>query len=309
LGPNERGNCRVRVNLDGRLITLVYGKPCSVHIDPIEKKPMFHFLPGTQILSIATAGCNLHCKFCQNWEISQANPEDAENIDLPPGQVVDAAIQRGCPSIAYTYSDPMIFYEYARDTSAIARTKGIRNILVTAGYINEKPLRELCKVTDGANVDLKGFTEDFYRDVCGGDLATVLRTLQVIMEEKVYLEITTLIVPTLNDDMNILRDMCKWIVANLGPEVPHHFSRFHPMYLMRNLYPTPAETLYRARRVALEAGEKFVYIGNVPGEYEDTVCPGCGKTVISRMGFTVRENRLRDGKCPDCGRVIPGVWK
>jgi len=309
LSPNERGDCRARVNLDGKLITLVYGKPCSVHVDPMEKKPMFHFLPGTPIFSIATAGCNLHCKFCQNWEISQKNPEETSNLDLPPDAVVAAAKRNECRSIAYTYSEPMIYFEYARDTAAVARAAGLKNVLVTAGYINEKPLRELCKVTDGANLDIKGFTEDFYREICAGDLATVLRTFEVMMEEGVFVELTTLIVPTINDDMGKIRELCKWIVARAGPEVPHHFSRFYPMYVMRDIYPTPAKTLERAREVALDAGEKHVYIGNVPGENEDTACPGCGKVVIARYGFTVRENLLKDGKCPFCGKLIRGVWR
>lgn len=309
LGTNERGDCRARVNLNGELISLVYGKPCSIHIDPMEKKPMFHFLPGTPIFSLATAGCSLHCKFCQNWEISQKNPEDTVNGDWPPERVVATAMKAGCKSIAYTYSEPMTFFEYARDTSTIARERGLKNVLVTAGYVNEKPLRELCRVSDGANVDLKGFTEDYYREVCAGDLATVLKTLEVMKDEGVFFEITTLIVPTLNDDMNMIRDMSKWIVSNLGDDVPHHFSRFHPMYLLRHLYPTPGETLEAAREVALEAGMKYVYVGNVPGVHEDTSCPNCHKSVISRYGYSVRYNRVVGGKCEYCDNIINGVWE
>lgn len=309
LGVNERGNCRARVNLDGRLITLVYGKPCAIHVDPMEKKPMFHFLPGTPIFSIATAGCNLHCKFCQNWEISQKNPEDTVNEDVPPRAVVEGALRYGCKSIAYTYTEPITFYEYTRDTCILAREAGLKNVLVTAGYINEAPLRELCKVADGANVDLKGFTEEYYREICDGDLATVLRTLEVMLEEGVFVEITTLIVPTLNDDMKTIAQMCKWIVHNLGNDIPHHFSRFTPRYLMKHLYPTPAETLVRARETALEAGMKYVYIGNIPGQFEDTICPTCKKVVIARFGFEVRSNVLVDGACPYCKTKINGVWR
>lgn len=309
LGPGDRGNCRARVNIDGKLLTLVYGKPCAVHIDPIEKKPMFHFLPGTSIFSIATAGCNLHCKFCQNWDISQKDPEDTENGDLPPDKVVQAARYSVCNSIAYTYSEPMIFFEYTRDASSIARQAGLKNILVTAGYISEKPLRELCKVTDGANLDIKAFSDDYYRNVCDGDLATVLKTFEVMKEEGVFLEITNLIVPTLNDDPGMIRDLCRWLVKNGGPDVPLHFSRFFPMYLMRNLYPTPQKTLETAKDIAKEEGLHFVYVGNVPGVDEDTNCPNCGAVLISRVGYSVTANKLVDGHCPDCNAVIAGVWK
>jgi len=309
LGPDERGDCRARVNLDGKLITLVYGKPCSANVDPVEKKPMFHFLPGTRIFSIATAGCNLHCKFCQNWSISQREPEETHNIDLPPEAVVRAAQKYGCPSIAYTYSEPMTFFEYARDSSIIARRAGLKNVLVTAGYINEEPLRELCRVSDGANVDLKGFTEQYYRDVCDGDLATVLRNIEIMHKEGVFVEITNLVIPTLNDDPGLIRDMCKWIVKTLGAEVPIHFSRFSPRFQMRHLYPTPAKTLQMARDIAKEEGLHYVYVGNVPGMDEDTFCPGCKTLLISRIGYLVKTNRLANGRCPDCGTSIAGVWK
>lgn len=309
LAHGERGDCRIRVNIDGKLIALTYGKPCSAHIDPIEKKPMFHFLPGSTIFSIATAGCNLHCKFCQNWEISQTNPEDTQNFDLPPKSVVQAAKQNNCPSVAYTYSEPMAYFEYARDSSALARDAGLKNVIVTAGYINEAPLRELCKFTDGANIDLKGFSEDFYREVCDGDLATVLRSHEVLVEEGVFIEITNLIVPTLNDDPKMIRGMCKWIVKNLGPEVPLHFSRFFPMYRMKHLFPTPQNTLDTARDIARSEGLKYVYVGNIPGVDEDTRCPKCGIVLISRVGYNVTGNKLEGGACPNCGNRIPGVWK
>jgi len=309
LAPGERGDCRVRVNIDGKLITLVYGKPCAVHVDPVEKKPVFHFLPGTRIFSIATAGCNLHCKHCQNWDISQREPEDTRNTDLPPEAVVRAAKTYGCMSVAYTYSEPMTFFEYARDSSALAHKAGLKNVQVTAGYINEEPLRELCRVTDAANVDLKGFTEQFYRDVCDGDLATVLRTLEIMREEGVFIEITNLIIPTLNDDLTLIRDMCAWIVKTLGPDVPLHFSRFFPRYRLRHLYPTPSATIEAARDVAGKEGLRYVYVGNVPGVDEDTRCPGCGAILISRVGYVVKSNRLVNGRCPDCGVSIAGIWK
>lgn len=310
LGHLERGDCRSRYNRDGKLITLVYGKPCAVHVDPVEKKPMYHFLPRTRAFSIATAGCNLHCKYCQNFEISQANPEDTRNEDMPPEKVVEYALRTKSASIAYTYSEPMVFYEYVYDTSVIAHSKGIKNILVTAAFINEKPLRELCKVSDGANVDLKGFTEEYYSKVCSGDLRTVQNSLRVMMEEGVFVEITNLVVPTLNDDMKLISEMCKWIATELSPDVPLHFSRFHPMYQLKNLYPTPLKTLKEARKVAFDAGLKYVYTGNVPGESgEDTFCPKCNKVIVDRMGYHINYYNIVDGKCGFCYEKINGVWK
>ncbi len=309
LAPGERGDCRVRYNREGELHTLVYGKACSLNLDPIEKKPMFHFLPGTSILSVATAGCNLHCKFCQNWEISQANPEDLENQDFPPEKLVQRARSISAPSLAYTYSDPIIFYEYAYQAAALARENKIRNILVTAGYINEEPLRRLCKVVDGANIDLKGFTEKFYREVCSGTLKPVLRALEIAREEGITLEITNLIVPTLNDDYDQIRKMCVWIRDNLGPEIPLHFSRFFPMYKLKLLYPTPGSTLERAREIALEVGLHYVYIGNIAGSPgEKTICPGCSRVIIDRAGYRIGAVNLKNGRCAFCGREIYGTW-
>jgi len=309
LAPGQRGDCRARVNLDGKLVTLVYGKPCAARPDPVEKKPMFHFLPGTRIFSIATAGCNLHCKFCQNWDISQKNPEDARNIDMPPQKVVQAARGYSCLSVAYTYSEPLTFYEYTRDTCVLAKKAGLKNVIVTAGYINEEPLRELCESVDGANVDLKAFTEEYYRDMCDGDLATVLRSLRIMREEGVFIEITNLVLPGHNDDPTLIKEMCEWIKDNLGARTPIHFSRFHPQYRMMHLYPTPAKTLQTARDVAKETGLHHVYVGNVPGVDEDTYCPRCGKTVISRIGYRVTSYKLDDGRCSYCGTPIAGVWK
>ncbi len=310
LAHKQRGDCRVRFNQDGKLITLIYGKPCAVHVDPIEKKPMFHFIPGTGAFSIATAGCNLHCIFCQNWEISQANPEDTRNSDLPPEAVVRSAKHYQCRSIAYTYSEPMIFYEYVYDTAQLAREQGIKNVLVTAGYINEEPLRKLCKITDGANVDLKGFTDRYYREVCFGRLKPVLRCLEIMKEEGMMVEVTNLIIPTLNDDLSLIEKMCKWIVKELGDDVPLHFSRFSPRYKLKSLYPTPAATLKRAAELAKQVGLKYVYIGNVPGhEGEDTLCPQCGRVVIDRSGYRVNALFISDGQCQFCNQKIAGVWQ
>ncbi len=309
LGLSERGDCRTRINYRGELKTLVYGKPCTVHKDPVEKKPMFHFLPGSYAFSLATAGCNLHCKFCQNWEISQINPEDAHNQDLPPEKVVEYAAANGCRSIAYTYSDPVIFYEYTYDSAALARKAGIKNILVTAGFINEKPLRKLCEVTDGANIDIKAMSEDYYRDYCGGQLEPVLKAVKVSVELGVMVEITNLIVPTLNDDPELIKKLCGWLLENIGPDYPLHFSRFFPLYQMRNLPVTPEGTLAKARETALGLGLHHVYIGNVRIEgAEDTYCPSCKKKLIERQGYFVGEVNLVNGACKFCGAAIKGVW-
>lgn len=310
LADGMKGDCRVRYARNGKLYTLVYGKACSVHIDPMEKKPMYHFLPGTPIFSIATAGCNLHCKYCQNWEISQAEPEDLQNYNLPPEDVVKNAIYYNCKSIAYTYSEPIIFYEYTFDTCSLAMKFGLKNVLVTAGFINEKPLRELCRVAQGANVDLKGFTEEFYINITTGRLKTIMRTLEIMLEEGVWVEITNLIVPTINDDMKIIREMCRWIKSALGEHIPLHFSRFFPMYKLKHLYPTPLETLINAAKIAKEEGLKYVYVGNVVGtEWEDTYCPGCGKKIIDRFGYKILEyNITSEGCCKFCNERIEGVW-
>ena len=309
IASGQRGSCGARVHRDGRYETLVYGNPCAVHTDPIEKKPLYHFLPGSHSYSIATAGCNLHCKNCQNWEISQRRPEESFNIDMPPEAVVAEAVRAQCSSISYTYSEPNIFYEYVMDTATLAREQGIKNVLVTAGYINPLPQKQLCQVVDAANVDLKGFTEDFYRDICSGRLRPILDALILYKEEGVWLEITNLVIPTLNDDLVGVRKMCQWLINNLGDAVPLHFSRFYPRYKLKNLPPTPVETLERARETALEVGLKYVYVGNVPGhEGENTRCPQCGQVVIGRIGYALTQMHVESGHCPFCHREIPGVW-
>lgn len=309
LAHAQRGDCRVRVNLGGKLVSLIYGKPCAVHVDPIEKKPMFHFLPGSTAFSLATAGCNLHCKFCQNWEISQTDPEETRNEELPPAAVVAAARRYACASVAYTYSDPIIFYEYTYDTSALARQAGLKNVLVTAGFINEKPLRKLCAVTDAANVDIKSFDENFYRTVCGARLQPVLAATKIMVEEGVLVEVTNLIVPTLNDDFDAIRRMCGWMAANLGPQVPLHFSRFFPLFQLKNLPPTPEDTLFRAREIALQEGLYFCYVGNLPGSgAENTLCPRCHATLIVRRGYFSEVLEMNNGACGRCGEKIYGLW-
>jgi len=309
IAPGGRGDCRVRVNLDGRLTALTYGFPCSLHIDPIEKKPVFHFLPGTPTLSLATVGCNLHCKNCQNWEISQRNPEEVEALELPPARLVELARQNQCPSLSFTYTDPVIYFEYTLDTCTAARAAGQKTILVTAGYINPDPARELFRVTDVARIDLKAMSEKFYREVCDATLKPVLATIVLARELKLLVEIVHLIVPTLNDSDADLKKLCEWVAANAGRDVPLHFSRFHPQHKLTHLPPTPVETLHRARDIARAAGLRYVYLGNILGrDAANTYCPKCNKLLLARTGFSLLENRLRDGKCPDCATEIYGVW-
>ena len=308
LENGQHSRCRARMNKDGTLYSLVYGKPCAVHVDPIEKKPFNHFLPGTTAFSIATAGCVLSCKFCQNWQISQAKPEDTDTVDLPPDEVVRQAMLYGCKSVTYTYTEPTVFYEYMYDTAIIAKKYGVRNTMHSCGYINEKPLRKLSKYLNAADIDLKGFTEDYYSRICSGSLKPVLNSLVVLKEEGVWLEITNLVIPTLNDDMKTVKEMCRWILKNLGPDVPIHFSRFLPLYKLANLPPTPLETLVEARKTAMDAGLNFVYIGNIRHEGESTFCPKCKRMLIEREGFFVKQNNVTKGKCKFCGTSIPGVW-
>jgi pyruvate formate lyase activating enzyme len=306
----RRGFCAVRENKEGILYTLSYAKPVSMHIDPIEKKPLFHFLPGTTAYSIATAGCNLRCKFCQNWEISQRNPEEVEFTYLEPKQLVQKVIESGSSTIAYTYSEPTIFYEYMLETAKLARAAGIKNIMHSSGYINEEPLKALAKYLDAANVDLKGFSDDYYRDLCEGTLTPVLNTLEVLHQQGVHIEITNLILPGYNDDPALIRKMCLWIKDNLGEDTPLHFSRFFPMYKMLGLNPTPQKTLEDARQIAKDSGLKYVYIGNLAGNpAENTYCPKCKKLLIERRGYFVLQNNIQDGKCKFCGEKIAGIWK
>ncbi|WP_016777615.1 AmmeMemoRadiSam system radical SAM enzyme [Anaerophaga thermohalophila] len=306
----ERGDCRTRINRSGELITLAYGNPCAVHIDPIEKKPLNHFIPGTTSFSIATGGCNLACLNCQNWQISQKAPDEVETVDMMPGSVVSAAKAQGCSSIAYTYTEPIVFYEYTDDTAKIAHEKGLRNVIVSAGYIEERPLREWCQNIDAANIDLKSFSDEIYQRLNAGTLQPVLNTLKVLKEEGVWVEITNLIVPQWTDDPEMIKKMCGWLVDKGFEDNPLHFSRFTPMYKLNRLPSTPLEILEKAHKIAREAGMKYVYIGNVPGhEAQDTYCPACRKKIIDRSGFRIRENHIVDGRCEFCGEPIAGVWK
>ncbi len=305
----KRGFCRVRENREGKYYSLVYGNPCAFHLDPIEKNPFFHVFPGTKSLSLATAGCNFQCKFCQTWEISQASPEDVYSFEIPPQVVVKRAKQMGAHSVAYTFVEPVIFYEYMIEIGSFAKKEGFLSLIHSNGFINKEPLRNLCKVLDAANIDLKGFTETFYRELCNGELHPVLETLKMLKQKKIYVEITNLIVPTKNDEMSLIREMCLWVKRELGADTPVHFSRFYPLYKLKNLPPTSVSTLEEARAVALSSGLEYVYIGNVPGhEGENTFCPKCKKMLIQRTGYMVGEVHLKEGKCEYCGKPIPGIW-
>ena len=306
------GDCRIRVNLDGKLRATTYGRPSAIHVDPMEKKPLYHFRPSSPVFSLATAGCNLHCLNCQNWQLSQRGGEEMEQIyRADPAEVVAMAREQGCESIAYTYSDPVVFYEYTYDTSVLAREQGLRNVLITAAYVNREPLRRLCRVLDATNTDLKAFDDGFYQRICSASLKPVLDALVTFREEGVWVEVTNLLIPTLNDDLAMIRRMARWIRSELGAETPLHFSRFQPQYRLRNLPPTPTETLDRARAEAMDAGLEFVYVGNVFGhEGGTTYCPRDGTPLIRRVGFWITENRLTpEGRCPNCNDPIPGVWQ
>ncbi len=309
ISEGETGDCRTRVTEDGKMYSIVYGNPCSIHIDPIEKKPLFHFLPQSRAFSVATAGCNLACLNCQNWQISQKSPKETRNYDLMPDKLVQKAARNGCDSIAYTYSEPIVFYEYTYDSAKLAHERGLKNVMISAGYIKERPLRNLCKVIDAANIDLKSFSNDTYMRLNAGDLDTVLRTLKIMKEEGVWLEITNLVVPEWTDDISMIREMSRWLHKEGFDDTPLHFSRFQPMYKLTHLPATPVSKLNDARQAALDAGLKYVYIGNVPGsDAENTFCPSCGKKIITRRGYHILENRIKNGKCEYCDNPIPGVW-
>jgi pyruvate formate lyase activating enzyme len=305
----ERGYCGNKENRGGTYYSLVYSQPCAVHVDPIEKKPLFHCLPATNAFSIAAAGCNFECRFCQNWQIAQFRPEQVESIIMDPKTVVRLALKRNASTIAYTYSEPIVFYEYMLDCAREGRRKGVGSVMISNGFINEEPLVELCKHLTAVKIDLKAFTDKFYRDYCSGELEPVLNTLKILKKVNMWFEIVVLIIPTLNDDPAEVKQMCTWIAENLGKDVPIHFSRFHPMYKIKNLPPTPPRTLENCHAIAAGAGLRYVYIGNVPGHHaENTYCPRCNEILIRRVGYSILENKIKNGKCSFCGALIPGVW-
>ena len=304
-----RGACGVRENRGGKYRSLVYARPCAVHLDPIEKKPFFHVLPGQSALSLGAAGCNLRCSFCQNWEISQARPEDVRSVAAPADALVALARKLGAPALACTYSEPSVWAEYVYDIAAAARKAGLRALMVSNGFIAAQPMTDLLGVLGALKVDLKAFNDPFYRDVCGAERKPVLDTLRLAAKQAAWLEIVTLVIPGLNDGDDEVRQLARFVRDELGAEVPLHLTRFHPTYKLANVEKTPVPTLTRMRDAAMAEGLRFVYVGNVPGhDGNHTYCPGCGKVVIRRVDMVVKENRLQAGKCPDCQRVIPGVW-
>ena len=306
----KRGLCGVRENREGRLYSLVYARPIATHVDPIEKKPLFHFLPGSRSFSLATAGCNFRCLFCQNADISQL-PQDQAKIpgeEVAPEEIVAAARQAGCQSIAYTYTEPTIFFEYAQDIALLAEAQGLKNVFVTNGYMSTEALQSIHPLLHGANVDLKAFREAFYQKQCGAKLAPVLKTLKTMKEMGVWLEITTLIIPTLNDSKEELRELATFILQELGPETPWHISRFHPTFRLTDLPVTPVKTLQQAWEIGREVGLHYVYTGNVPGDQgEKTYCHHCGRLLLDRFGFTILKNELDQGGCPQCHQPLAGV--
>jgi pyruvate formate lyase activating enzyme len=310
IDDRERGYCGVRDNRGGSYYTLVHSRVCAAHIDPIEKKPFFHFCPGSLAFSVATAGCNVNCKFCQNWDISQARPEQVRSTYLPPKELARLAQQYRCPAIAYTYSEPVVFYEYMRDAADAGHALGIKSVVVTGGFIQQEPLKKLCQGVDAIKVDLKAFSEKYYKEVVNGELKPVLDALVTMRKLGMWSEIVYLVVPTLNDSDAEFRALAQWVKSNMGVDVPVHFSRFHPEYLLKNLPPTPLETLERAKAIADSEGLHYVYLGNIPGHpAESTYCPKCRRMVIGRIGFTVTEMHLRKGKCEYCQQPIAGVWQ
>ena len=309
LAPGDRSICRSRVNIGGKLYSLAYGNPCAVHVDPIEKKPLNHFYPGTAIFSIATTGCNFRCLNCQNWEISQKRPEDVRHGELFPEEVVRAAKGKDTLSVAYTYSEAITYYEYMYDTARLASGEGLKNVLVSNGYINKGPLLNLCKYLDGANINLKSFDDGIYRCLNGGTLAPVLNTFKTLHQEGVWFEMTTLVVPTYVDDGEMIKRMCGWILDELGPDYPLHFLRFFPQYRLTRLPPTPIQTLEEFRELAIWEGIHYVYLGNTPGhEGCNTYCHNCKKVLIERKGYLLPKMNILKGRCTFCNTVIPGRW-
>ena len=309
IGEGQGGFCFIRVNRGGKLYSLGYASPAALQIDPVEKKPLNHFLPGTNVFSMGTAGCNMGCSFCQNWDISKSKQDQVHSTHLPPQDVPLLAMQYGCPSIAFTYNEPTIWGEYVVDICRAARQHGLKTVMVTNGYITREAFHDIYDHVDAANVDLKAFTEEFYGRTTLTHLKPVLETLQWLKNEtNVWFEITNLMIPTLNDNPLETRKLADWIVEHLGPDVPLHFTAFHPDFKLRDKPGTSPETLHRAREIALGAGLHYVYEGNIQSGAGDTKCPACGTVLVRRSWHCVLANRLREGACPACGHAIPGRW-
>jgi len=302
ISQENSGICKVRKNIDGKLFNLIYGLCSGVAADPVEKKPMYHFYPGTKALSLGSVGCNFRCKHCQNFEISTANSEFKYLKKYTPMQTVELAKQFNCQGIAYTYNEPTIWHEFCYDSAKLAKKQNLYTIYVTNGYINEDPLRELSSFLDAMNIDVKAFNEEFYKKICKAKLAPVLDTCILAKELNIHIELTYLIIPTLNDSNKEIRNFSDWVVKNLGQKIPIHFSRFHPDFDLRTIKPTPMNTMLDAYKIAKEAGNLYVYLGNVShDEYENTICPNCNKTCIERIGYNVDLSNFDNGKCSHCG--------
>jgi pyruvate formate lyase activating enzyme len=303
------GNCKARKNIDGKLYSLVYSKPVTVSIDPIEKKPLYHFLPGSFALSIGTLGCNMHCLHCQNYDISQKKADQFSGKEIPPKEIVETAIKNNCKSIAYTYNEPTIFYEYVLETAKLARKKGIKNIMVTNGYINPKPLKELYKYIDAANIDLKSLDEDFYKKICRVRLKPVLKAINEI-QKTTHIELTNLIIPGYNDKKQQIEQLVKWVKENVGVKTPLHFSAFYPTYKLLDVERTPPEKLLEAKEIAKKQGLKHIYLGNtLLPDSGNTYCPKCNKLLIERTQFRIYKNDIKKNSCPSCNEKIRGVFK
>ena len=309
LSRGEAGFCRTRINRGGRLYTTAFNNPCIILKDPIEKGPLYHFLPGAITLSLATAGCNLRYRYCQNWQAAMSSPSQTENLPLTARDVTARANEQQAAALIYTYTEPVAYYDYLTAVAKAAGAAGLKNCVCTAAYIRPKPLREICRLIDGFTVSLKGFNESFYRETIGGSLKPVLDALVTIKESGGWLEIIYLAVPDHNTNPVEIRAASRWIKHHLGSDTPLHFARFWPSYRMKNLPPTPVAMMENCRRIAQESGLSYIYLNNLPGHRaEHTYCPGCGRPLIERLGFSVIKNRLRNGKCPYCRRLIPGVW-
>ena len=310
IGEGQSGFCFIRVNQGGKLYSLGYASPAALQVDPIEKKPLNHFLPGTKVFSMGTAGCNMGCFFCQNWDISKSHQDQVHSTLVPPEDVPSLARRNGCPTIAFTYNEPTIWGEYVVDICKSARERGIATVMVTNGYITREAFHDIYDHIDAANVDLKAFTENFYGRITLTELQPVLDVIKWLKNEtNVWFELTNLLIPTLNDDPGEIRRLADWVLENVGPDVPVHFTAFHPDFKLRDKPPTPPATLHMARKIANEAGLNFVYEGNIHGGTKDTMCPKCKATLIRRSWHNVIENNLRDGHCNKCGQAVPGRWK
>ena len=309
MNDGKRGFCRNRENQKGKLYTIVYGKPSVVDMGPIEKAPLYHFVPGHFRLCLTCASCNLRCKYCQNWHLSQSSSDDLSCYAYTPEEIVQEAKKQGLNSISFTYTEPTVYYEYLYDISSIAKEMGMKTSIVSNGYINREPLLKLLTVLDAVKIDLKGFSERFYEEVCSATLMPVLESLMTVKKEKVWLEIVNLVVPTLNDDLNMVSEMCRWIKENLGGDTPIHFTRFHPDYKLTHLPLTPVSTLEFAYEIAKKNGLMYVYIGNVPGHiFNSTFCPSCNRRVINRTHFDILEMNVVNGKCKFCNFPLQGKW-